>query len=118
MRDSLWFGATSVQSEREDVALAVRACVQPHRPTCAPEPSGAPGDGQRAVLGVVERALHDDLAALEERRPRALIGLPDDHADAVALIRADLPGVAAVEDRVGEREDVPRAVAGLASVGR
>src|SRR4051795_11014549 len=80
-------------------------------------PPGAAGDGERAVLRVVERPLDRDLAAGQERRPVALERLARDDANAVALVGADLGAVLRVEHVVGERQDVARAIS-LTRVGR
>src|SRR3954447_6264458 len=104
--------------ERECEFRAVVASVQVHGPAGPPEAPGPTRDGEGAVLGVVERTFDDDLAALHEGRPVALVRRAGHDADAVALVGADAAGVGAVEDLVGEGQHVPRAVALGAGVGR
>jgi repressor LexA len=96
--------ADQVEDEGELGAACARA--QLHRAARVRVGAGAAGDRQHAVARVVERALDGDLPAREQRRPDALPGLADDHADAVALVAADLVGVRLVEDLVREGEDV------------
>src|SRR5437867_1943164 len=77
-----------------------------HRASDVPVLAGPPNDREGAVAQVVERPFNDDLTCRQERRPRALPGLADDDADAGTLVAGDFVRVRAVEDVVGEREDV------------
>src|SRR3954471_15911539 len=73
-----------VEDERELGAVLARP--QFHAAARAAIAARAAGDGQRAVLGVIERALDGDLAVREQRRPVALVRAPGDRPDAVALV--------------------------------
>src|SRR3954452_10602702 len=103
--------------ERECEFRAVVASVQVHGPAGPPEAPGPTRDGEGAVLGVVERTFDDDLAALHEGRPVALVRRGGHDADAVALIGSDAVGVGAVEDLVCEGKNVAGAVALRTGVG-
>src|SRR3954462_11277141 len=92
--------------------------VEVHGPARSAVAPGAPGDRERAVLRIEERPLDRDLAAREERRPVALVGGALHRPQAVAVVRADLLGVPAVEQDVGERQDVADGVVLRARVGR
>src|SRR3954470_24677331 len=108
--------AGEVELERELGAVLQR--VQLHEATRLAIAAGPASDRQRAVPGVEEWTLDRDLAAGEARCPVALVGLSGHDADAVTLIRAHHVSVGAVEDLVGEREDVAGGVARGARVSR
>src|SRR6478672_10914083 len=104
--------------EHEGVLLAALQRLEVHRATHVAVAARAAGDRDGAVLRVVEGPLDGDLPAGQERRPVALVRLPRDGADAVAVVGADLRTVLRVEHLVGERQHVTRAVARRTRVGR
>src|SRR5207247_10927628 len=80
--------------------------------------AGAAWDRQLAVGRVVDRPFDRDLAAVEEGRPDALPRLPDNEADAVALVAADACRVVPVVDVVVEGQHVAdRVPCAIALVG-
>ena len=99
-------------------ANSALAGVHLHRSPSVAVAPGAAGDGENAVLGVVERTFDHDAAAGQEGRPVALIRDARDHSDAVALVRPDLVVVLSVEHVVRERQQVSRAVARGSGVRR
>src|SRR5438094_2899263 len=83
------------QVEDEVVLRPTCARLELHRAAHVGVGAGTAGDGDDAVVRVVERPLDGDLSVREERRPVALPGLADE-PDAIALVAPDPRRVALV----------------------